>query len=153
MLTYNSRSYQSDEVEFVHNYYEKLVLQEVMQQSSRVQAGDREFMADVACVALNRLPPRYIRHDVDMTFFMSPQDMQETEQKITNAVAMALTYVESREMGGNPEMPPQGSTNADAATAKTETALPGMTKIESQIELGKNKKSPATKQPEKKPKK
>ncbi|MES2824454.1 MAG: late competence development ComFB family protein [Pseudomonadota bacterium] len=153
MLTYNSRSYQSDEVEFVHNYYEKLVLQEVMQQSSRVQAGDREFMADVACVALNRLPPRYIRHDVDMTFFMSPQDMQETEQKITNAVAMALTYVESREQDGNAEMPPQSSNNVATTTAKTEVASPEMPSIESQTEPVKNKKSPATKHSEKKPKK
>ncbi|MES2674870.1 MAG: late competence development ComFB family protein [Pseudomonadota bacterium] len=153
MLTYNSRSYLSDEVEFVHNYYEKLVLQEVMQQSSRVQAGDREFMADVACVALNRLPPRYIRHDVDMTFFMSPQDMQETEQKITNAVAMALTYVESRELGGNAELPPLSANIDGTSTAKTETALPEKTEVESQIEPEKNKKSPATKHSEKKPKK
>ncbi len=147
MLTYNSRSYHSDEVEFVHNYYEKLVLQEVMQQSSRVQAGDREFMADVACVALNRLPPRYIRHDVDMTFFMSPQDMQETEQKITNAVAMALIYVESREQGENTEMPVQSFTVAEATPTKTKTTP----KIET--EPVKNNKSPVAKNPEKKPKK
>jgi hypothetical protein len=25
-----------------------------------------ELLSDVACVALNRLPPRYIRHIVDM---------------------------------------------------------------------------------------
>jgi hypothetical protein len=151
MLTYNSRSYLSDEVEFIHNYYEKLVLQEVMQQSSRVQAGDREFMADVACLALNRLPPRYIRHDVDMTFFMSPQDMQETEQKITNAVAMALTYVESRELGGNTEVPSQSSMTANAAAAKTETELTALTGAE--VEAVKNKKLPATKHSEKKTKK
>lgn len=152
MLSYNSRSYHSDEVEFVHNYYEKLVLQEVLQQSIRVQAGDREFMADVACVALNRLPPRYIRHDVDMTFFMSPQDMQETEQKITDAVAMALIYVESRELGGNTEVSSQRSGAVDV-TAKTETILTAPTITEPQIEPEKNKKSPVTKPPEKKSKK
>lgn len=81
----------------VHNYYERLVLQEILDVSERANSGDRDFFADVACVALNRLPPRYIRHDVDMTFFMSPQEMAEVEQKVTKAVATALTYVSSRE--------------------------------------------------------
>lgn len=95
-----------DEVDFLHNYYERLVVQEVYDQSERVQQGDRDFLADVACVALNRLPPRYIRHDVDMTFFMSPQDMVEIERKVTQAVTDALNYVESRERGENPRLPP-----------------------------------------------
>lgn len=95
-----------DEVDFLHNYYERLVVQEVHDQSERVQQGDRDFLADVACVALNRLPPRYIRHDVDMTFFMSPQDMVEIERKVSQAVTDALSYVESRERGESPKLPP-----------------------------------------------
>jgi hypothetical protein len=95
-----------DEVDFLHNYYERLVVQEVHDQSERVQQGDRDFLADVACVALNRMPPRYIRHDVDMTFFMSPQDMVEIERKVTQAVTDALNYVESRERGESPKLPP-----------------------------------------------
>lgn len=95
-----------DDVDFLHNYYERLVVQEVHDQSERVQKGDRDFLADVACVALNRLPPRYIRHDVDMTFFMSPQDMMEIERKVSQAVTDALSYVESRERGESPKLPP-----------------------------------------------
>ncbi len=95
-----------DEVDFLHNYYERLVVQEVHDQSERVQQGDRDFLADVACVALNRMPPRYIRHDVDMTFFMSPQDMMEIERKVSQAVTDALNYVESRERGESPKLPP-----------------------------------------------
>ena len=94
-----------DDVDFMHNYYERLVVQEVQEQSERVQQGDRDFLADVACVALNRLPPRYIRHDVDMTFFMSPQDMVEIERKVSQAVTDALSYVESRERGESPKLP------------------------------------------------
>ena len=105
MLT-NNRHYDiEDEVDFIHNYYERLVLQEIMAQSNRVQSGDREFMADVACVTLNRLPPRYIRHDVDMTFFMSPQDMQEIERKVAQSVTDAINYVESRERGEDSKLP------------------------------------------------
>lgn len=55
----------------VHNYYESLVIAQLLRASDRANE-DAEFMADVTCVALNRLPPRYVRHDVDMTFF-SPQ--------------------------------------------------------------------------------
>ena len=136
MLSYNARSYNDDEVDFIHNYYERLVLQEIMQQSSRVQVGDREFMADVACVALNHLPPRYIRHDVDMTFFMSPQDMQETEHKIMTAVAMALIYVESRELARNTEVQSQNVNTTEASSMKGEATA---TKVET--EQAKNKKS------------
>lgn len=95
-----------DDIDFLHNYYERLVVQEVQTQSERVQQGDRDFLADVACVALNRLPPRYIRHDVDMTFFMSPQDIVEIERKVSQAVSDALSYVESRERGETPKLPP-----------------------------------------------
>ena len=71
------------------------------------------------------LPPRYIRHDVDMTFFMSPQDMVEIERKVSQAVTDALNYVESRERGESPKLPPVDvsliSTRADkpAKTSKT----------------------------------
>ncbi len=126
-----------DEVDFLHNYYERLVVQEVHDQSERVQRGDRDFLADVACVALNRLPPRYIRHDVDMTFFMSPQDMVEIERKVSQAVTDALSYVESRERGESPKLPPvevslistRGDKPAKAGKAvaaeKTEGSKPG----------------------------
>lgn len=97
MLTHYRTYANEEETDFIHNYYERLVLQEVFNQSNRVQAGDRDFLADVSCVALNRLPPRYIRHDVDMTFFMSPQDMQEVEDKVRHAVSAAIDYVTSRE--------------------------------------------------------
>lgn len=117
-----------DEVDFLHNYYERLVVQEVHDQSERVQQGDRDFLADVACVALNRLPPRYIRHDVDMTFFMSPQDMLEIERKVEQAVTDALNYVESRERGENPKLPAVEvsliSTRADKPT-KTASKMAG----------------------------
>ena len=94
-----------DEIDFIHNYYERLVLQEIFEQSARARDGDRDFLADTACVALNRMPPRYIRHDVDMTFFMSPQDMQEIANKVSLSVTDAITYVESRERGEDPKLP------------------------------------------------
>jgi len=107
MLT-NSRNYKLDsydEIDFIHNYYERLVVEEIFAQSARVQEGDRDFLADTACVALNRMPPRYIRHDVDMTFFMSPQDIEEIRNKVVQAVTDAIHYVESRERGEDVKLP------------------------------------------------
>ena len=107
MLT-NSRNYKLDaydEIDFIHNYYERLVVEETFAQSTRVQEGDRDFLADAACVALNRMPPRYIRHDVDMTFFMSPQDIEEIRNKVVQAVTDAINYVEGRERGEDVKLP------------------------------------------------
>ena len=82
----------------VHNYYERLVFEQLKRASDRA-AADPNFMADVACVALNRLPPRYVRHDVDMTFFLSPIEYDEILDKVANAVNEALNYVEGRGQG------------------------------------------------------
>lgn len=79
----------------VHNYYERLVFAQLRRASDRAGQDD-QFMADVACVALNRLPPRYVRYDVDMTFFLSATEMEEIENKVANAVNYALEYVSSR---------------------------------------------------------
>lgn len=80
----------------VHNYYEHLVIAQLLSVSERA-SKDPEFLADVSCVALNRLPPRYVRHDVDMTFFLSPTELKEIDDKIAKAVKEALEYVETRE--------------------------------------------------------
>jgi hypothetical protein len=80
----------------VQNYYERLVLDEISHSSDRARE-DLDFFADVASVALNRLPPRYIRDDVDMTFFLSPVELQEIHDKVELAVSSAIDYVVSSE--------------------------------------------------------
>lgn len=109
----------NDESDFFHNYYEKLVVEEIYRQSERAKNGDSDFMADVSCVALNHLPPRYIRHNVDMTFFMSPQEMQEIQKKVSDAVRLALAYVESRERGPDSELPEPPETAGDSREKKS----------------------------------
>ncbi|MBB3168774.1 late competence development ComFB family protein [Simiduia aestuariiviva] len=83
-------------VDSIHNYYELQVLDEIAQRSERA-LEDADFMADVACVALNHLPPRYIRHDVDMSFFLSPQEQEEMQEKVRKSVKEAIKYVLKRE--------------------------------------------------------
>lgn len=79
----------------VHNYYERFVFEQILRASDHA-AADANFFADVACVALNHLPPRYVRFDVDMSFFLSPQEMDEMADKVAHAVNQALTYVANR---------------------------------------------------------
>lgn len=78
----------------IRNYYEQLVAEEVRRQ---VEAGGHstsvDYMADVACVALNRLPARYIRYEVDMAFYMTPDELQQTQASIVSAVRDALVFV------------------------------------------------------------
>ncbi|HEY7883730.1 MAG TPA: late competence development ComFB family protein [Cellvibrionaceae bacterium] len=99
----------------VHNYYERRVIEATLDLSERAVA-DRDFLADVACVALNHLPPRYIRHDVDMTFFMSPQEQAEMVDKINRAVTNAIDYVQSREQAA-----PEETSSTDQPTAKAKS--------------------------------
>ena len=50
----------------LHNYYEQQVVNMVMDLAHRYPLLTEDHHPDVACVALNRLPPRYIRHQVDL---------------------------------------------------------------------------------------
>ncbi|MCZ2441853.1 MAG: late competence development ComFB family protein [Burkholderiales bacterium] len=57
---------------------------------------DAELLADVACVALNRLQPRYIRHAVDFAFYQTEKERLETARQVANAVDYAFGFVQAR---------------------------------------------------------
>jgi len=59
-------------------------------------ADNDELLADVACVALNRLQPRYIRHAVDFAFYLSERERSESETQIAEAVEFAFGFVQAR---------------------------------------------------------
>ena len=52
----------------VQRFAERLVFEEVSHRSEKYPDFTHDMLADVACVALNRLQPRYIRHAVDFSF-------------------------------------------------------------------------------------
>lgn len=79
----------------IRNYYEQLVAEEILRRlHGQSPAVSIEYMADIACVALNRLPPRYIRFEVDMAFFMTPDELVKTNNSVTEAVTEAIAFVE-----------------------------------------------------------
>jgi len=83
----------------VHNYYEKIVYERVRLKIGK-KSVNRDFMEDVACVALNHLPPRYIRFEVDMMFYISPVERAEIETKIDTAVDNAVKIVKENKSRG-----------------------------------------------------
>lgn len=55
-----------------------------------------DMLADVACVALNRLPARYVRHDVDMMFYLTEHEHHAIEQSMAEALTFAFAFVAER---------------------------------------------------------
>ena len=82
--------------EQVHNYYERLVFEEVARRSVGFQSFTSDMLADVACVALNRLPARYVRHDVDLMFYLTEQERQAIELSMEEALQHAFRLVGER---------------------------------------------------------
>lgn len=84
--------------ETIRNYYEHLVMQRIMGTlGEQFPTLDPEYLADVACVALNHLPPRYMRHEVDMAFYVSPQERDEITVKVNDAVDFAVRFIAQRQ--------------------------------------------------------
>lgn len=85
-----------DGFDSVHNYYERLVIDEVQRVADGwPQPVAADLLADIACVALNKLPARYIRHEVDHAFFMSGDERETHRRRVAEAVEHAFDYVNS----------------------------------------------------------
>lgn len=92
---FNFRGNTSEDFDDIHNHYEGLVLDELRKVLANKDV-DKEYIADVACVALNNLPSRYIRHDVDMMFYLSSEERSDIQEKVTKAVYEAVNFVDER---------------------------------------------------------
>lgn len=81
-------------VNHISNYYEQVVATEIHRQlDEENKESGLDFMADVACVALNRLPPKYYRYEVDMAFYMSPTELNNIGEAVEAAVREAIAFV------------------------------------------------------------
>lgn len=76
----------------VHNYYDRLVFNEI-NDNYHDKGLDEQQLADMACIALNRIPPRYIRYDIDMSFYMSTEEHIEVEERVKKAVRKAYKKI------------------------------------------------------------
>lgn len=82
----------------VHNIHERAVIEAVEAAAERFPAvrDNADLMADVVCVALNKVPPRYIRHDVDLAFFLTARERRDNAKLIAAAVEHAFGFVQAR---------------------------------------------------------
>ena len=79
------------------NHHEQAVFDAVLAQREDYPAvAEGDLLADVACVALNRLPARYIRHQVDYHFYMTECERVELEDSVRDAVKYAYEFVQAR---------------------------------------------------------
>jgi len=80
----------------IHNHHERAVVEAVRNYAAAFPHLGGELLADIACVALNRLPPRYIRHEVDFAFYLTDKERSDNERAITEAVSFAFEFVQAR---------------------------------------------------------
>jgi hypothetical protein len=81
----------------IHNYYEHLVLAhlEIMAIATH---KDSDYIADLSCIVLNQLPPRYIRYQVDMAFYLPHHERIEMEMKVKETIERAMSYLDNKDL-------------------------------------------------------
>ena len=75
----------------IDNFYERLVLDVI--DATREESDTADYLTDVMCVALNRLPARYYRHTIDMMFYLADEELKEMKEKSLAAVRQARDFV------------------------------------------------------------
>ena len=86
----------------VYNFYEHLVFDCISTElESRYAQNDEEFFLDVACYALTRLPSRYIRHEIDMAYYLAPGERTEMTERVKEVVVNAAEFIHTRQQKQN----------------------------------------------------
>jgi Late competence development protein ComFB len=82
----------------IRNHHEQAVFDAVLAGREVYPAvgPNAELLADVACVALNRLPARYIRHPVDFLFYLTERERTAFDASVREAVKYAYEFVQAR---------------------------------------------------------
>ncbi|EMP56821.1 hypothetical protein MSNKSG1_03797 [Marinobacter santoriniensis NKSG1] len=75
----------------IDNFYERLVADAI--EATREQTDNADYLTDVMCVALNRLPTRYYRHSIDMMFYLADEELKDMKDKSLAAVRAARAFV------------------------------------------------------------
>ena len=80
----------------IHNLQEQAVFSAIAEIAPTYPHFDLDLMADVGCVALNRVAPRYVRHTVDFTFYQTASERESDQRAIDEAVRHAFEFVQAR---------------------------------------------------------
>jgi len=100
LLNIDSKSNLPDTITDVTNIYEQLVFDHLLKVGADLSV---EAQADAGCIALNRLPSKYVRHAVDWMFFVTPTQLDRinraVDMAVTNAIAKVLDNPPLDEVG------------------------------------------------------
>jgi hypothetical protein len=77
----------------IQNYYEQLVFRRVQEVAPK---DSEDYLEDIACLALNRLPSKYFRYSVDLASHLSGQEQSDMYQQVARAVDEALVLAQAR---------------------------------------------------------
>ena len=79
----------------IKNYYEHLVVDYLQTEIvPRYPKQPEDFFLDIACYALTKLPTRYIRHEIDLAFYMDEKEQTTMAAEVKAATEDALKYIE-----------------------------------------------------------
>lgn len=82
----------------IENYYERLVVDRIREVfTERDELLDPAYFDDLACVALNYLPPRYVRYSIDLASHMSDEEQASMAQEVADAVSFAIETTRRRQ--------------------------------------------------------
>lgn len=79
----------------IDNFYEPLVAEAI--DDTREDSDSQDYLADVMCVALNRLPAKYYRHSIDMMFYLADGELAAMKEQSLAAVREAREFVKSHQ--------------------------------------------------------
>ena len=81
----------------VHNYYEKLVVDKLASMQINEFTTESDYLADLCCLVLNQLPPRYIRYEVDMAFYLPQAERLQMEMNVDSAIRSSIKFLDARD--------------------------------------------------------
>lgn len=79
----------------IDNFYEPLVAEAI--DETREEGDSQDYLADVMCVALNRLPAKYYRHSIDMMFYLADGELETMKTHSLAAVREARAFVRTHQ--------------------------------------------------------
>lgn len=78
----------------ITNYYEQLVTDRLWQlKEEAAEPLTQSFLDDVACLALNSLPPCYVRNTIDKSAAITEKDYQDMRNTTNVAIEKAILKV------------------------------------------------------------
>lgn len=84
----------------ISNYYEQLVIDRLWKLAEQaVVPFSQAFQEDLACLALNKLAPCYVRNSIDKSINIGEKQYQEMVEAVDLAIKQGIETVQRRTHG------------------------------------------------------